>query len=108
MTWISLLVLAIFGREWIDLSAVESFAAVVTILLVGLAYAIGVLIDRVADALMLKAFVVPRPRPVDKPAGIDRMRLLVLARDDGVARFMDYQRSRMRVGRVTVLNLILL
>jgi 8-oxo-dGTP pyrophosphatase MutT (NUDIX family) len=48
------------------------------------------------------------PRPVDKPAPVEDMRMAILAQDDGVARFLDYQRSRMRIARVTLLNLLLL
>jgi 8-oxo-dGTP pyrophosphatase MutT (NUDIX family) len=107
--WLSLLVLAVFGSSWIDLGAVDQWAALVTLLVIAGAYVLGVLVDRIADYLVVSPLDRLMPsKPVDKPASIERMRLTLLAKDDGVAKFLDYQRSRMRVARVTILNLALL
>lgn len=108
LTWITLLVLAIFGVGWADPADVSDWAALVTLLVLAAAYMLGVMIDRQADDLVLRLNRRRPPRPVDKPAPVEEMRMAILAQDDGVARFLDYQRSRMRIARVTLFNLLLL
>src|SRR5437667_8840306 len=104
-TWVSLLVLAIFGNNWVHPAAVKDWSTLVTVLVLAAAYVLGVLVDRFADSTM--GCLVDRwPVPVDTPAGLAHMRLSLLARDDGVAKFVEYQRSRMRIARATVLNLL--
>ena len=44
-----LLVLAIFGTEWISLSALADWTALLTILTLAGAYMLGVVVDRIAD-----------------------------------------------------------
>jgi 8-oxo-dGTP pyrophosphatase MutT (NUDIX family) len=105
--WVSLLVLAIFGTDWIDLSALDSWQALVTIVVLAAAYVLGILVDRAADSLHNKLGDWRAPRPVDKPAGIPRMRMVVLREGGAISTFVDYQRSRLRVARATVLNLLL-
>jgi 8-oxo-dGTP pyrophosphatase MutT (NUDIX family) len=100
-TWVCLLVLAIFGRDWIDLDAIKDWDAVVTVLLVAVAYVLGVLVDRAADSVLKHL----PSRPVDKPAKVAEMRLHLLATPSGVTSFLEYQRTRMRIARATVLNL---
>jgi hypothetical protein len=108
-TWITLLVLAIFGADWIDPSALADWTALVTILVIAVAYMLGVVVDRLADNLVLwRSSRFWPPRPVDKSAEIEQMRMAILASDNGVARFLDYQRSRMRIVRAALLNLLLL
>lgn len=109
LVWITLTVLAVFGTDWIDPSQIKDWAVLVTLLLLATAYMVGVLIDRLADYLTLKPLnVVFAERPVDKPAEIADMRMALLAQDNGVVRFLEYQRSKLRVARATLLNLILL
>jgi 8-oxo-dGTP pyrophosphatase MutT (NUDIX family) len=107
--WIALLVLAIFGAGWIDLNEVENWVAVVTLLVFAGAYMLGVLTDRAADSFALwlsRSF--PRRREYDKPAGLDQMRLHLLREDNAASKFVDYQRSRMRIARATGFNLLIL
>lgn len=106
--WITLVVLAIFGIGWADPAAIADWSALVTLLVLATAYMLGVMIDRMADNLVMRLHGRWPPRPVDKPAAVEDMRMETLAKDDGVARFLDYQRSRMRIARVTLFNLLLL
>jgi len=105
--WVSLLVLAIFGSDWIDLAALDSWQALVTIVVLAAAYVLGILVDRAADSLHNALGEHWPPRPVDKPAGIPRMRMVVLREGGAISTFVDYQRSRLRVARATVANLLL-
>jgi 8-oxo-dGTP pyrophosphatase MutT (NUDIX family) len=107
LAWIALLVLAIFGTDWLDPNAASDWAALVTLVVIAAAYMFGVMIDRFADDLVLFLERRRPPKPVDKPADIVRMRMAMLAKGDGVARFLDYQRSRVRIARATVLNFLL-
>lgn len=106
--WITLVVLAVFGFGWADPAAIAGWSALVTLLVLAVAYMLGVMIDRLADNLVMRLDRHRPPVPVDKPAPVEDMRMATLAKDDGVARFLDYQRSRMRIARVTLLNLLLL
>jgi 8-oxo-dGTP pyrophosphatase MutT (NUDIX family) len=99
-----------------------------------LAYGLGVIVDGAADSLftlMMKqawpeqqekqpsriarsAVVILSPRKdgkVKQPLPLQRFRGLreaALLRDDGLAKFMEYQRSRQRIARALTLNLLLL
>ena len=83
--WITLLVLAIFGAGWLDPSEIESWTALVTLLVFAGAYMLGVLTDRAADFLAVWLSSIFQLRQLDKPEGIDQMRLRLLARTTGSA-----------------------
>jgi 8-oxo-dGTP pyrophosphatase MutT (NUDIX family) len=102
--WIALLVLTIWGTDWVDLDALEPWAALVTILVVATAYVLGIVIDRVSDrTVMIVAKKVGRRLP-NGTVSFQEQRLSVLDKSDGMAKFLDYQRSRQRVARGTVVN----
>ena len=44
--------------------------------------------------------------PPPKKPGLAKMRMTVMEASDGLTRFLDYQRSRWRIARATVLNLV--
>lgn len=82
-----------------------------------LVYVLGIVIDRVSDSLYkwFREKTAPgewvqqwfgRPTPA-RPAKVSLMRLALMERDDGRARFLDYQRSRLRIARATVFNLVM-
>jgi 8-oxo-dGTP pyrophosphatase MutT (NUDIX family) len=98
--WLATLVLAVFGADWVDLGAVDEWATLLTVLVLAAAYALGIIVDRLADTL------VPIRKRAPNGDRFRRMRLEVLHKSggDGVAKFLDYQRSRMRVARGTILN----
>lgn len=119
--WLALLVLAIFGDDWVDVGAVNEWTALLTILVLAAAYVLGIIVDRLADTTVSFAArkLEPRWRRIAAwftkrfgdhkkkhgPSHQDK-RLLVLYKSggDGMAKFLDYQRSRMRVARGTALN----
>jgi 8-oxo-dGTP pyrophosphatase MutT (NUDIX family) len=100
-----------------------------------LAYGLGVVVDGAADELftaMLKLYwwrqPGAKPNPIARtavralsprdhngdvkvplsPKVFERLRETTLLRDDGLAKFMEYQRSRQRIARATTLNLLIL
>ena len=97
--WIAMFVLAAFGTGWVDLGGVQSWAALVTILVLATAYVLGIVVDRLADSAL---GLVRGPNP----AGFAQRRLEVLHRSPGMAPFLEYQRSRLRIARGTLFNLV--
>jgi hypothetical protein len=109
--WIALLVLTIWGTEWVDLDALDSWTALVTILVLASAYLLGIIVDRIADSLgkraskaVRKAFSKQRRKPA-VPFKVKRFHVLHEG-GEGVIKFLEYQRSRQRVVRGTVVNVI--
>lgn len=113
--WLGLAVLTIFGSEWIDLADVKDFAALLTVVVLALAYVLGIIVDRLADTVLdwlektkrgkrIKRSL-SKNRELQKPAKLSEMRMTVMHESEGMSRFLDYQRSRWRVARGTVVNL---
>ncbi len=116
--WLALLLLAIVGTEWIDLDKLAKFAALDTIVVVAVAYVLGILVDRMSDSLFDR-LEYERPfrwlnrrfgrwsHDLSLPAGVGSMRMRVLKDGGAMAGFLDYQRSRMRIVRGTAVNVAL-
>jgi hypothetical protein len=102
LAWTWFAAAAVLGTQW--WSAVQDLPDALLVGALGLiAYALGVLVDRVADGLDdLLAVRLAGDYP---PVPIMRLRMMTL--DDGRARFLEYQRSRLRIARSTGLNLVL-
>jgi len=113
--WIVLLLLSVFGTEWIHLSEVKDFATLLTIVVLALAYVLGIILDRLADTLLDRFEKTGRGKRVkarfsksaelEGPQNVATMRMKVMIESDGATRFLDYQRSRWRIARATVVNL---
>lgn len=114
--WIALIVLDVFGDDWIDSGRLSDFAALVTILVLATAYILGILIDRVADSFFstiewkragvwLNRVFGKCSQSLRTPEKVSIMRLTVMKDGGEIGSFLDYQRSRMRIARGTVLNL---
>ncbi len=113
--WLALILLSVFGTEWIHPDQVADFAALLTIVVLALAYVLGIILDRLADTLLdylehtrpgthVKTWLRKKERP-EKLEKVATMRMKVMVASDGATRFLDYQRSRWRIARATVLNL---
>jgi hypothetical protein len=85
-------------------SDAESWTVLATIAVLAIAYVLGVAVDRLADSL-LGAFAARRPDPQRVDFG--RARRRVLEASSPLVTFLEYQRSRMRLMRGTVLNLVI-
>ena len=99
--WIVLLALAIAKPNKVDiarLAPLKEWAALITTFVLALAYALGIIVDRVADSLFKVIFTKSSHDP-------SLLRLQVLARGDKVTDFLEYIRSRIRVARSTTVNL---
>jgi hypothetical protein len=133
--WLTLLVLGLFGTDWVTLSELEKWIALITVLAVATAYMLGVIMDRIADDVFLLGGKLAQagrgqklseqahgeesgPLSKDHPgtrgstadsAGADLRdkRFAVMEASEGLGRFLDYQRSRFRVARATAVNAVL-
>jgi len=113
VVWLSLVILSISGVPSVDRQALGEVLPKWTALLVlfstVIAYSLGIIIDRIADSLFHRLDLGIRARRVrsslPSPA---RMRLHILAQNEGMARFLDYIRSRLRIARSTCLNVMLI
>jgi hypothetical protein len=107
--WLALFLAAIFGTSWIDWNALKGWETLATLIVLGLSYALGVLIDRVADSLFspldhkLRRKVIP-----DKDAPVKEMRLFLISKEDGTSKLLEYTRSRLRTSRSTTVNIFCL
>jgi hypothetical protein len=103
--WVALLAATVFGTRWISVEVSSGVEVVLAVIALAFVYALGILIDRVADW----AF-----RPFDKSLrGKDRdqpteWRLEVLAQYPELAKDLAYARSRSRIARATSLNVLLI
>lgn len=115
--WMLLLLLTLVERPSSEALPVKEWAALVTALTLAAAYVLGILIDRAADSLyqwfgttragaVTNRYFGEDSRRYTTPSDIATMRLTVMKESDGMARFLDYQRSRARIARATVLNLL--
>jgi hypothetical protein len=122
--WLVLAILTVFGHEWLlELDGAKNFATLLTLIALALAYVLGIVVDRLADTLAdafedtkvgarVKKKLMKKKRKKEreptknesKPK-IATMRMTVMEASDGLTRFLDYQRSRWRIARATVLNL---
>ena len=80
----------------------KEYSALITTLLFVSAYVIGIFIDRAADSFY-KEFQYSHDKPLPAPVG--EMRLKIMKDSEGISKFLDYQRSRLRIARATVFNL---
>ena len=79
----------------------KAYSPLLTIFLMAFAYVIGIFIDRVAD----NGYKLFRHRGDGAlPAQVGKMRLRIMHESEGMAKFLDYQRSRLRIARATCLN----
>lgn len=112
--WLALVLFTLFGTDWVDLDGVSDYASLVTVVVLALAYVLGIIGDRLADTVLDRFERTKRGRRIKrrlskdrspKPAKVSVMRMRVMHAGEGMARFLDYQRSRWRIARATVLNL---
>lgn len=85
------------------LEALKEYAALISMLVVALAYVIGIFVDRIADNFY-KIFRYES----ETPAPVGLMRLRIMKESEGMAKFLEYQRSRLRIARATAFNLFLI
>ncbi len=111
--WVALLLADLFGTDWIAPAALRGWEDAALVAGLATAYVFGIFVDRAADStygwILGTAWGralagAGAPRSLE---GHGNKRLYVMAKSDGIARFVDYQRSRLRIARATVFNVFL-
>lgn len=108
LVWIACLVFALFDLSWFDLQVLNGWETLATLFLLAIAYSLGVLIDRTSDSLFWRVdkHIRKKETPKDFPA-VWEMRLFITSKDAGIANFLEYVRSRLRIARSTTFNIAL-
>ncbi len=105
--WIMLLVLTIFGWQWINLNSIV--AAVSAISALSLIYVLGIVFDRVADTIFEKICGEKlRSKFFKSTADYYNSRRVILTRAERLSTLLEYGRSRLRICRGWAVNSILL
>jgi hypothetical protein len=132
LVWIALALYVFFWPQdppELQWHVIETFAALITVGVLALAYTAGVIIDRVADTVVTKldtlrlslgtsarkawcqlrgkTTVNARSKVGQKDPSFGEMRLHVRFKGGSMSSFLDYARSRVRVARSTALNILL-
>ncbi len=109
LTWITILAMTVFGPSRVT-SLVDSSSPSAVVFLLGFSYALGVVFDRVWDTILEVTGLDSRIRTVkEHETEGDRIRRKIYGTDPkNRAAFVDYNRSRMRVARVSLFNFVLI
>jgi hypothetical protein len=109
LIWVFLLVLTVFGYNWLDLDDLKEWSAQLSVALVGAAYMFGVIFDKAVSTLPYGWIIgggaltemedLPNPR---------LMRMEILARNPEVYDILDKRINQHRLVRSTVFNLALI
>jgi len=112
VVWMVLIVLAIFGYQWIDLTKIKDWATVISVALVGLSYTLGILFDSFTGSLFSLwefgswSWLVPRDRQATEPPG--KMRAYIMAVNPAASHELTQRANRNSLVRATSLNLVLI
>jgi hypothetical protein len=109
MIWIFLLVLAVFGYQWIDLSALLQWSTQLSVGLVGVAYMFGLIFDKAVGALPYKWVIAGSALTSsdDNPAPLI-MRMEILSKKPEIFEVLEKHVNQHRLVRATVFNLALI
>lgn len=101
--WLSLFIFSLFGIEWFSLDKVKGYEAVLGIVLISLAYPLGIFIDNLAERMLTtrRLKIEKRHFPGGPPSV---MRTLITINDERFSDSFDYDRTRIRVSRSSALN----
>jgi hypothetical protein len=107
LAWIILLVLSLFGWDWIPTEKVFSTVALVPLL--SLIYVLGIVSDRIADSLF-EYWWNDNLRKGRFPEIVDyhAARRQILTRSERLSELLEYGRSRLRICRGWTLNSVLI
>jgi hypothetical protein len=105
LIWVTILARAFTDDAWLAprLVLAKEWAPLLTVVALSLAYALGVVVDRWADTLFKRQDAAPP----EERGNLAMRRLTVLHKSEGMAKFLEYQRSRLRIARGMVLNVLL-
>jgi hypothetical protein len=109
LIWVSLLVLTVFGYEWLRLDGLKMWSAELSVALVGVAYMFGLIFDKAVGALPYSWVIGGGAlnKLGDLPSPLV-MRMEILARKPEVYEVLEKRINQHRLVRSTVFNLALI
>lgn len=110
LVWIALLASSMFGLDWLSnlAGAFKNAETSTTLALIGVAYFIGILMDEVCDALLepWSAYIRKSVRKEGQPEMWD-IQAYIFAHSESATEKLEYVRSRVRVCRSSIFNVVL-
>lgn len=107
LAWVVLLVLSVFGWNWVPTERVFSSVALVPLL--SLIYVFGIVTDRIADALFENWWTEDiRKKSFPDVEDYYMAQRLILTRSERFSKLLEYGRSRLRICRGWALNSMLI
>jgi hypothetical protein len=109
LIWVSLLVLAIFGYDWLHLDGLKEWSSELSVAAVGVAYMFGLIFDKAVGALPYSWIVGGSAlnKVGDMPSPLT-MRMEILANKPEVFEALEKRINQHRLVRSTVFNLALI
>ena len=105
--WITLFVFSLFGFDWFDLDQIKGLETIAAILVVSVVYPLGVFIDNIADDIFKPWNRKIRNKYV-RDESLSVRKLLITTKDETLASYLGYVRTRIRISRSAALNFALI
>jgi len=107
--WVGLLILAVFGVEWLPaVAASREFALPMLLPALSIMYVLGILVDRLADGIFVRQADRLRARTFPTREDYRYARTLIYVQSDSLKDLFEYNRSRLRICRGWVVNAVLI
>jgi hypothetical protein len=109
LIWVSLLVLAVFGFDWVSLDGLKQWGTEISVGLVGVAYMLGLIFDKAVSTLPYSWIIgggALAPSE-DSPSPL-AMRVEILTKQPAVYEALERRLNQHRLVRATVFNLALI
>ena len=106
LAWMLIFIVTIFGPDKINISVFHDSSSK-TILLLAVAYILGIIFDRLWDIILRSHKDKIRDLIIDKDV-LHKRRLLVFCDSKALAEFFDYIASRLRLARASIFNFIMI
>src|SRR4051812_5654203 len=105
LIWVSLLILTVFGYNWLQLESLKQWSAQLSVALVGVAYMFGLIFDKAVSALPYSWIVGggALTKAGDLPSPLE-MRMHILAKKPEVSEVLERRINQHRLVRSTVFN----
>jgi hypothetical protein len=109
LIWLSLVVMTVFGFQWLHLDALKQWSTEISVGLIGISYMLGLIFDKTVSALPYSWILGggPTPPSEDSPSPL-AMRVEILMHNPDVYETLERRLNQHRLVRATVFNLALI
>jgi len=112
--WIALLVLSIFGLDWIDsqINFLSNWTALISILFIAISYTLGIIFDRLFNAITIIADPAKLILSINwvqrKAEEAFKNRPVPVSSDTNLTGYINYIESRLRIARSSFFNFLII